>query len=136
MKARNTKAQSRGSGAAKSGSRKLARSSASARPAPSKSGSRSKVSTSSSSKRSVKRSATSVAATKVSKGKASPSGRKKKTTADLVAKDFAELAALKKIKVIGTPIENAMQYIGLNVKQPPFDNVKVRQAIAYAIPYQ
>jgi peptide/nickel transport system substrate-binding protein len=57
-------------------------------------------------------------------------------TADLVAKDFAELAALKKIKVVGTPIENAMQYIGLNVKQPPFDNVKVRQAIAYAIPYQ
>jgi peptide/nickel transport system substrate-binding protein len=29
-----------------------------------------------------------------------------------------------------------MQYLGMNVKKPPFDNVKVRQAVAYAIPYQ
>ena len=31
---------------------------------------------------------------------------------------------------------NGIQYIGMNVKKPPFDNVKVRQAVAYAIPYQ
>jgi peptide/nickel transport system substrate-binding protein len=55
---------------------------------------------------------------------------------DLPPKDVAELAAGKKLSVIGTPIENALIYIGMNVKIPPFDNVKVRQAIAYAIPYR
>ncbi len=54
---------------------------------------------------------------------------------DLPPKDVSELAAEKKLTVIGTPIENAIIYIGMNVKQAPFDNVKVRQAIAYAIPY-
>ncbi len=55
---------------------------------------------------------------------------------DLPPKDVAELAQEKKIAVIGTPIENAICYIGMNVKIAPFDNVKVRQAVAYAIPYQ
>jgi peptide/nickel transport system substrate-binding protein len=55
---------------------------------------------------------------------------------DLPPKDVAELAAEKKLAVIGTAIENAIVYIGMNVKIPPFDNVKVRQAIAWAIPYQ
>ena len=41
-----------------------------------------------------------------------------------------------KLTVIGTPIENAMMYLGMNVNQQPFDNVKVRQAVAYAMPYQ
>ena len=54
---------------------------------------------------------------------------------DLPPKDVAELAA-EKLTVIGTPVENALLYIDMNVKMPPFDNVKVRQAIAYAIPYQ
>src|SRR4051794_30319346 len=55
---------------------------------------------------------------------------------DLPPKDVSELVAEKKLTVIGTPIENALVYIGMNVKMPPFDNVKVRQAIAYAIPYR
>jgi peptide/nickel transport system substrate-binding protein len=55
---------------------------------------------------------------------------------DLPPKDVAELAEGKKVVVIGTPIENALQYIGMLVTKPPFDNVKVRQAVAYAIPYQ
>ncbi len=55
---------------------------------------------------------------------------------DLPPKDVAELAELKKLTVEGTPIENSMQYIGMNVTKPPFDNVKLRQAVAYAIPYQ
>jgi peptide/nickel transport system substrate-binding protein len=33
------------------------------------------------------------------------------------------------------PIENAMFYLGMNVTKPPFDNPKVRQAVAYALPY-
>jgi len=28
------------------------------------------------------------------------------------------------------PIENAMFYLGMNVNKPPFDNPKVRQAVA------
>src|SRR5260370_26926230 len=55
---------------------------------------------------------------------------------DLPQKAVAELAEAKKLSVIGTPIENALIYIGMNVKIAPFDNLKVRQAVAYAIPYQ
>ena len=33
------------------------------------------------------------------------------------------------------PIENAMFYLGMNVTKPPFNNPKVRQAVAYALPY-
>jgi peptide/nickel transport system substrate-binding protein len=55
---------------------------------------------------------------------------------DLPPKDTEELAKAGKVKVSGVPIENSLWAIGLNVKQPPFDNVKVRQAVAYAVPYQ
>jgi peptide/nickel transport system substrate-binding protein len=51
-------------------------------------------------------------------------------------KDVAELAEEKKLTVVGTPIDNCIIYIDMNVKVPPFDNVKVRQAVAYAMPYQ
>jgi peptide/nickel transport system substrate-binding protein len=54
---------------------------------------------------------------------------------DLPPKDFKELSAAGKLTVIGVPVENAMQYVGMNVKNPPFNNVKVRQAVAYAMPY-
>ncbi|MBN8535157.1 MAG: twin-arginine translocation signal domain-containing protein [Rhizobiales bacterium] len=55
---------------------------------------------------------------------------------DLPNKDFQELRAAQKLTVIGTPVENALQYIGMNTKEGPFTNVKVRQAVAYALPYQ
>lgn len=54
----------------------------------------------------------------------------------LAPKDFKELAAEKKVNVIGVPVENCVQYVGMNVTKPPFNNVKVRQAVAYAIPYE
>lgn len=55
---------------------------------------------------------------------------------DLPNKDFAELKAAGKIAVVTNLIGNGIGYIGMNVKKAPFDNVKVRQAVAYAIPYQ
>lgn len=55
---------------------------------------------------------------------------------DLPNKDFAELAAAELVKTASTPIGNGIQYIGMNVTKPPFDDVRVRQAVAYAIPYQ
>jgi peptide/nickel transport system substrate-binding protein len=55
---------------------------------------------------------------------------------DLPAKDFSELKAKGEVAVASTPVSNGMWSIELNVTKPPFDNVKVRQAIAYALPYQ
>jgi peptide/nickel transport system substrate-binding protein len=55
---------------------------------------------------------------------------------DLPNKDFVELKDMGKLSIVSTPYSNGIQYIGMNVKQPPFDNLKVRQAVACAIPYQ
>jgi peptide/nickel transport system substrate-binding protein len=55
---------------------------------------------------------------------------------DLPNKDFAELRGNPKLSIISTPYSNGIQYIGMNVTKPPFDNPKVRQAVAYALPYQ
>ena len=55
---------------------------------------------------------------------------------ELPNKDFVELKDAGKLNIVSTPYSNGIQYIGMNVKQPPFDNLKVRQAVAYAIPYQ
>lgn len=55
---------------------------------------------------------------------------------DLPNKDFVELKDAGKLTIVSTPYSNGIQYIGMNVKIPPFDNPKVRQAVAYAIPYQ
>ena len=57
-------------------------------------------------------------------------------TYDMPPKDFAELAREGgSVKVASMPIENAMFYVGMNVTKPPFDNVKIRQAVAWALPY-
>jgi peptide/nickel transport system substrate-binding protein len=55
---------------------------------------------------------------------------------DLPNKDFSELKKLGKLSIVSTPYSNGIQYIGMNVKMLPFDNPKVRQAVALAIPYQ
>ncbi len=57
-------------------------------------------------------------------------------TYDLPPKDFGEMATeTSKLKVTSVPIENALLYLGMNVTKPPFNQVKVRQALAYAMPY-
>ena len=55
---------------------------------------------------------------------------------DLPNKDFVELKGSGKLNIVSTPYSNGIQYIGMNVTKPPFDNLKVRQAVACAIPYQ
>jgi len=55
---------------------------------------------------------------------------------DLPAKDFSEMKKEGKLKMISNPIGNGMYSLELNVVHPPFDNEKVRQAVAYAIPYK
>src|ERR1700743_2119678 len=55
---------------------------------------------------------------------------------DLPNKDFADLKTDGKLAIVSTPSSNGIQYLGMNVKNPPFNDLKVRQAIAYAIPYQ
>ena len=50
-------------------------------------------------------------------------------------KDAAEIRAEGKYLVVGVPVENALEYVGFAVTKPPFDNKKVRQAIAWAIPF-
>ena len=55
---------------------------------------------------------------------------------DLPAKDFTEMKKGSKLKLISNTIGNGMYSLELNVVKPPFNNEKVRQAIAYAIPYQ
>ncbi|MGE3536900.1 MAG: ABC transporter substrate-binding protein [Candidatus Tectimicrobiota bacterium] len=54
---------------------------------------------------------------------------------DLPPKDFHELSRAGKLRVIGVPVENSMWYVGMNVTRTPFDQLKVRQAVAYALPY-
>ncbi|MEW6125110.1 MAG: ABC transporter substrate-binding protein [Pseudomonadota bacterium] len=55
---------------------------------------------------------------------------------DLPNKDFVELKESGKLTIISTPYSNGLQYMGMNVTKPPFDNPKVRLAMAYAMPYQ
>src|ERR671934_575720 len=55
---------------------------------------------------------------------------------DLPNKDFQEMKANGKLNVVSLPYSNGIQYIGMNVTKPPFDNPKVRQAMAYAMSYQ
>jgi peptide/nickel transport system substrate-binding protein len=57
-------------------------------------------------------------------------------TYSLPPKDFADFAGDKgKIKVHSLPVENALFYVGMLSSKAPFNNVKVRQAVAHALPY-
>jgi ABC-type transport system substrate-binding protein len=51
-------------------------------------------------------------------------------------RDFDQIVKEGKIKVSGVPIPNALWYLALNTAKPPFDNAKLRQALAWAMPYE
>ena len=51
-------------------------------------------------------------------------------------RDFDQIIREGKVKVSGVPIPNALWYLALNTAKPPFDNVKLRQALAWAMPYE
>src|SRR5260370_9658512 len=54
---------------------------------------------------------------------------------DLPNKDFVELKDMGKLTIVSTPYSNGIQYIGMNVKQPPFDTLKVGPPAASSDPY-
>lgn len=53
---------------------------------------------------------------------------------DLPPKEARTLADHAQVQVVGVPT-GSFQFIGMNSQLAPFDNVKLRQAIAYALPY-
>jgi peptide/nickel transport system substrate-binding protein len=54
---------------------------------------------------------------------------------DLQASDVQSLEGKEKLKVISTPQYNSVTFVAMNNQIPPFDNINVRHAIAYALPY-
>jgi peptide/nickel transport system substrate-binding protein len=55
---------------------------------------------------------------------------------DLPPREIADISATKRFKVESAPMANTLKYLALSTITKPFDDVRVRQAIAYAIPYQ
>ena len=56
-------------------------------------------------------------------------------TVDLQANDVQSLESKGTLKVISTPQYNAVTFVSMNNTIPPFDNINVRRAIAFALPY-
>jgi peptide/nickel transport system substrate-binding protein len=54
---------------------------------------------------------------------------------DLPLKDIKALQSVSSVQVIRYP-SRFVVFLGMNSKLKPFDNVKVRQAISYAVPYK
>ena len=57
-------------------------------------------------------------------------------TVDLQASDIQSLESKGTLKVISTPQYNAVTFISMNNTIPPFDNINVRRAVAFALPYE
>ena len=54
---------------------------------------------------------------------------------ELPLEDAIALQKSGKYNVVSVPIESSMRYLDMNVKKIPFNDIKVRQAVAYALPY-
>ena len=55
---------------------------------------------------------------------------------DLPPREIADISATKKFRVNSAPMANTLKYLALSTITKPFDDVRVRQAVAYGIPYQ
>lgn len=53
----------------------------------------------------------------------------------LPPKDVAAIDADPKVKLISLPVTNSFRFVAFNTRTAPFDDVRVRQAIAWALPY-
>lgn len=51
-------------------------------------------------------------------------------------KDFKDLADAGRVKVVGVPVPNGIWYVAMNAATGPFTDPRVRQAVAWAIPYE
>jgi len=54
----------------------------------------------------------------------------------LPPKDYAEMAAADDVTVKSVPVQSHILYLEMNVTMEPFDDERVRKAIAYALPYK
>jgi peptide/nickel transport system substrate-binding protein len=55
---------------------------------------------------------------------------------DLAASDIPTMEKSTKAKVVSVPQTNGFTHVSMNTQMAPFDNVKVRQAIAAALPFE
>ena len=55
---------------------------------------------------------------------------------DLAASDLPTIEKSAKSKVVSIPQSNGFTHISMNTQMAPFDNLKVRQAVALALPYE
>ena len=55
---------------------------------------------------------------------------------DLAASDVPTLEKAAKVRVVSMPQTNGFTHVSVNTQVAPFDNVKVRQAVAAALPYE
>ena len=55
---------------------------------------------------------------------------------DLAASDLPTIEKSAKSKVVSIPQTNGFTHISMNTQMAPFDNLKVRQAVALALPYE
>jgi len=55
---------------------------------------------------------------------------------DLAASDLPTLEKSAKSKVVSMPQTNGFTHVSMNTQMAPFDNPKVRQAVAAALPYE
>ncbi|WP_372088501.1 ABC transporter substrate-binding protein (plasmid) [Tistrella mobilis] len=53
----------------------------------------------------------------------------------LPPKDVAAIDADPKVDLISLPVTNSFRFVAFNTQTAPFDDVRVRQAIAFALPY-
>jgi peptide/nickel transport system substrate-binding protein len=55
---------------------------------------------------------------------------------ELPPNDFAAIEGRGQARALAIPMPNQMDFMAMNSKAAPFDDARVRQAIAYALPYQ